>query len=384
MNDLLSFKDKKDRNDFLIALVVLSLFGWFFYHTLFCNEPLDLNQMVEKPQAVLASLADKDNDGISDDKDACPLIAGIKKNNGCPADADGDGVYDADDKCPYTRGTIATNGCPESEEDLAEDVDTDGDGIINKKDKCPRKKGTLENNGCPLDADNDGIYDEDDKCPALAGIPENNGCPADSDKDGIYDNKDRCPQLAGVPSNNGCPADADNDGVYDEDDKCPNLKGVAANNGCPADSDGDGVYDSKDKCPNKAGTVENNGCPKVTIEAEDKAILDDALQAVQFAPNRAVLLNSSKSVLDQIVTVLKKYPDYKVAIHGHTDAIGGDKDNLILSKERAKACLDFLASKGINKNRMTSDGFGETKPKADNNTKTGRRINRRVEFNLSY
>ena len=348
------------------------------------RDRLDINEMVEKPQAVLASLADKDNDGIADDKDACPLIAGIKKNNGCPADADGDGVYDKDDKCPYTRGTIASKGCPESEEDLAEEVDTDGDGVINKEDKCPRKKGTIENNGCPPDADNDGIYDEDDKCPGLAGISENNGCPADSDKDGVYDSKDKCPQLAGVASNNGCPSDRDKDGVYDSDDKCPNLKGVAANNGCPADTDGDGIYDTEDKCPRKKGTKENNGCPKVTIEAEDKAILDDALQAVQFAPNRAVLLNSSKSVLDKIATVLKKYPDYKVAIHGHTDAIGGDADNLILSKERAKACLDYLASIGIDNNRMTSDGFGETKPKANNNSDAGRRINRRVEFNLSY
>lgn len=383
MNDLLSFKDKKDRNDFLIALVVLSFFGWLFYHTLFCNQPIE--QILEAPQAVLTSLADKDNDGISDDKDACPLLAGVKKNNGCPADADGDGVYDADDKCPYTRGTVESKGCPDSEEEeLEEEADTDGDGILNKEDKCPRKKGTIENDGCPPDADADGVYDEDDKCPTLAGIAANNGCPADTDSDGVYDKDDKCPNLSGVSTNNGCPADADRDGVYDTDDKCPNLKGDAANNGCPADSDGDGIYDTDDKCPNKAGKAANNGCPEVTIEAADKAVLDDALQSVQFSPNRAVLLNSSKSVLDKIATVLQKYPEYKVAIHGHTDAIGGDKDNLLLSKERAKSCLEYLASKNIDKNRMSSDGFGETKPVATNNTKVGRRKNRRVEFKLSF
>jgi len=108
------------------------------------------------------------------------------------------------------------------------------------------------------------------------------------------------------------------------------------------------------------------------------------LQSVQFQPARATLLNSSKRVLDKIATVLKKYPDYKVAIHGHTDAIGGAQDNLILSKERAKACLDYLVSKGIDATRMTSDGFGETQPIANNNTRIGKRKNRRVEFKLGY
>ena len=385
MNDLLSFKNKKDRNDFLIALVVISFFGWLFYHTLFCNKPLELDQLVEAPKAVLATFVDKDNDGIADDKDACPLLAGIKKNNGCPADADGDGIYDTDDKCPYTKGTVASKGCPGSEEEpLEEEADTDGDGIINKDDKCPRLAGIAGNNGCPADADGDGVYDTRDKCPNLAGIAENKGCPADTDQDGVYDTDDKCPNLAGVSTNNGCPADADKDGVYDTDDKCPNLRGVAANNGCPADRDGDGIYDKDDKCPTKAGSAANKGCPEVKIETADKAVLDDALQSVQFSPNRAVLLNSSKSVLDKIATVLKKYPDYKVAIHGHTDAIGGDQDNLVLSKERAKACLNYLVSKGINAGRMSSDGFGETKPVANNNSKQGRRKNRRVEFKLSY
>ena len=384
MNDLLSFKDKKDRNDFLIALVVLFFFGWLFYHTIFCNQPLE--QLVEAPKAMLTSFADKDNDGIADDKDACPLLAGTKTNNGCPADADGDGVYDADDKCPYTKGTVESKGCPDSEEaPLEEEADTDGDGIINKDDKCPRLKGDAENNGCPSDADADGIYDKKDKCPNLAGIAENEGCPADADKDGVYDTADKCPNLAGVSTNNGCPADADKDGVYDTEDKCPNLAGVSANNGCPADTDGDGIYDKDDKCPNKAGNAANNGCPKeVTIEASDKAVLDDALQSVQFAPSKAILLSSSKAVLNQIAIILKKYADYKVAIHGHTDSQGSDQGNLALSKERAKACMDYLAAKGIDKGRMTSDGFGETQPVAKNNTITGRRKNRRVEFKLSY
>ena len=359
MNDLLSFKDKKDRNDFLIALVVLFFFGWLFYHTLFSDQPIE--QLLDKPQTALAALADKDNDGIADDKDACPLLAGTQKNNGCPTDADGDGVYDTEDNCPYTKGTAESKGCPDSKQETLEDeTDTDGDGVIDTEDKCPNERGPIRNGGCPPNNDTKNIFESGTKNASIAA-----GAGA------IIDNKK-------------IPVDTDKDGIYDTDDKCPNLSGVAANNGCPADTDKDGIYDTDDKCPNKAGTAENNGCPKVSIEAEDKAVLDDALQSVQFAPNRAILLNSSKNVLDLISTVLKKYPDYKVAIQGHTDAIGGDANNLILSKERAKACLDYLVSKGIDPNRMTSDGFGETKPVANNNTKAGRRKNRRVEFNLSY
>ena len=69
-------------------------------------------------------------------------------------------------------------------------------------------------------------------------------------------------------------------------------------------------------------------------------------------------------------------------MEGHTDSAGNDKTNQILSEKRAQACLDFLLKKGIDKNRLKSAGFGETRPVADNKTTAGKTKNRRVEFNL--
>ena len=137
---------------------------------------------------------DTDGDGVYDDEDACPEIAGLVEFNGCP-DTDGDGIKDSDDACPEVAGSTLLNGCP----------DNDGDGVADKDDMCPNAKGTKANKGCP-DSDGDGVVDKDDKCPTENGPVSNNGCPlADSDNDGIVDKDDKCPNTAGVSSNDGCP-----------------------------------------------------------------------------------------------------------------------------------------------------------------------------------
>jgi outer membrane protein OmpA-like peptidoglycan-associated protein len=70
----------------------------------------------------------------------------------------------------------------------------------------------------------------------------------------------------------------------------------------------------------------------------------------------------------------------KIRINGYTDNIGSDADNLTLSENRAKAVVDYLVSKGVDNKRLTSKGFGETQPVADNSTEEGRALNRRTEF----
>ena len=143
---------------------------------------------------------DTDKDGIPDNKDACPEVAGLKEFNGCP-DTDGDGIPDKDDACPQVKGLKEFNGCP----------DTDGDGIADKDDACPEVAGPKEFNGCP-DTDGDGIADKDDKCPDVAGPAENGGCPwPDTDGDGVLDKDDLCPEVAGPASNKGCPEPNDDD-----------------------------------------------------------------------------------------------------------------------------------------------------------------------------
>ena len=134
---------------------------------------------------------DSDKDGVSDKKDKCPDVPGLKEFEGCP-DTDGDGIQDGEDDCPEEAGSIENNGCP----------DTDGDGVVDKNDECPETPGVKELAGCP-DSDGDGIKDSDDECPNAAGTEATKGCP-DSDGDGVADKDDKCPNEAGN-SDDGCP-----------------------------------------------------------------------------------------------------------------------------------------------------------------------------------
>jgi len=86
--------------------------------------------------------------------------------------------------------------------------------------------------------------------------------------------------------------------------------------------------------------------------------------------------------LDKVVATLNADNTLNLDIEGHTDNVGDDALNLELSNKRAAAVRNYLIKKGINPARMTSQGFGETKPVGDNNTASGRALNRRVELNL--
>ena len=106
------------------------------------------------------------------------------------------------------------------------------------------------------------------------------------------------------------------------------------------------------------------------------------MRAVQFETGKATLKEESSSVLDQIVEIMNRYPGYNLRISGHTDNVGEEESNLVLSQERAKSCYQYLVSKGISPKRMSHEGFGESKPVASNDHSSGRRMNRRVEFDL--
>ncbi len=334
--------------------------------------------MEEKPMVDMPK--DSDGDGVVDGDDKCMTIPGLKKYNGCP-DADGDGIPEYDDLCPDQAGPKETKGCP----------DKDKDGIADFHDDCPDVFGVKAKKGCPedekpKDTDGDGITDDMDKCPTVAGIKSMMGCPGeekssdqDSDGDGVLDSKDKCPKLAGLKYLDGCP-DSDDDGVADNDDRCPTIAGKKALKGCP-DTDGDGVSDLDDKCPLVAGTPANKGCPE--IEKEEKAVLDFAMKAVQFDLGKWTLRPESYPILDKIVIILKKYPEYSLAIYGHTDNSGKEETNQKLSNSRARSCFEYLESKGISPKRMVSRGFGSEHPLHPNTTESGRILNRRVEFIMS-
>lgn len=235
--------------------------------------------------------------------------------------------------------------------------DTDGDGILDSKDKCPTVAGTAKYDGCPVpDTDGDGINDDNDKCPTVKGLAKYDGCPVpDTDKDGINDEEDKCPTVAGVARYQGCPVpDTDKDGVNDEEDKCPTVPGVRENNGCPA--------------------VKDEVVKKVAASAKN----------VFFVTGSAKLQTKSFKSLDEVVAILKEDVALKLDIEGHTDNTGTDKVNVPLSQNRAKSVHDYIVSKGIDAARLTSEGFGSSKPVADNKTAAGRTQNRRVEMKLKY
>jgi outer membrane protein OmpA-like peptidoglycan-associated protein len=104
------------------------------------------------------------------------------------------------------------------------------------------------------------------------------------------------------------------------------------------------------------------------------------LNDVNFATNSSILNSKSMLVIDELKRYLEAKPNMKIAIHGHTDNVGDPKENLQLSKDRAKEVMEYLIYEGIDPSRLTFEGFGETQPKVSNASESGRAINRRVEF----
>ncbi len=258
-------------------------------------------------------------------------------------------------------------------------TDTDGDGIYDKDDACPDVAGLAAFNGCP-DTDGDGIEDSKDSCPNEAGLAEFNGCP-DTDGDGVADKDDNCPTVAGLIALAGCP-DADGDGVTDADDACPDVAGPAANKGCPwPDTDGDGVLDKDDACPDVVGTVANNGCPEVSVEVQKT--LNEYAKTILFDTGKSSIKSQSEAVLGDIIAILNEYPNSKFTVEGHTDSVGSEANNQRLSDERAISVKDYLVKNGVDQFRLSSIGYGESKPIDSNKTRKGRANNRRVEINLA-
>ena len=338
---------------------------------------------------------DSDKDGVFDKLDVCPqtpLNVAVDEM-GCPFDEDGDGVYDYMDECPNTPsvayGLIDSVGCP---------IDSDGDGVPDYIDLCPNTPaeayGYIDSLGCPVDTDGDGVFDYLDQCPgtpeAAYGMIDSVGCPLDTDGDGVYDYIDQCPGTPeaayGMIDSVGCPLDTDLDGVPDYLDQCPDTPEEARNHvdsvGCFLDTDKDGVYDYLDECPTVAGVKENKGCPEVKREIRN--LLKKAMSGIQFENGKATIKKNSYKILNDIAKVFIDNANYIVEVQGHTDNVGKYNYNLDLSERRAQAVRTYLINQGVPAERLTAHGYGPDKPIADNKTKAGRALNRRVEFNITF
>jgi outer membrane protein OmpA-like peptidoglycan-associated protein len=249
-----------------------------------------------------------------------------------PGDRDGDGILDPDDRCPDQpenfNGVEDTDGCPE-------DPDSDGDGLADSRDLCP------------LDPEDRDTYLDDDGCPEL-----------DNDADGIADNVDNCRNE---------PEDPD---TFQDTDGCPDN-----------DNDQDTVADLVDQCPNEAGPVDRQGCPPVFQHLE--VTRHGVRFQVEFDFDRATLRPNAAATLDEVVQFLQQSQNraLRYEVGGHTSSEGSVRHNDDLSRRRALTVRSYLASHGIEAERLTSRGYGARQPLESNRTNEGRQRNRRVELN---
>ncbi len=102
------------------------------------------------------------------------------------------------------------------------------------------------------------------------------------------------------------------------------------------------------------------------------------MSGVYFAFDKSALTKAGKDTLEMAVKYLNANPGSKVEIQGHTDSLGTDAYNRSLSDRRATTVMKYLVSRGIDPSRMSAKGMGESEPTADNGTKAGRALNRRV------
>ncbi len=141
----------------------------------------------------------------------------------------------------------------------------------------------------------------------------------------------------------------------------------------PKDSDGDGIVDSADACPGTAAGVR--------VDARGCALQERIeLKGVNFTTGSAELTPSSAGTLDAVADALRRYPEMRVEIQGHTDSQGNRDFNTRLSQQRADAVRMYLLNKGIAASRLSARGFGPDQPVAGNDTAAGRAQNRRVEL----
>jgi len=240
----------------------------------------------------------------------------------------------------------------------------------------------------PVDADQDGVYDNVDQCPNTAfGVRvDATGCNIDKDGDGVYNADDKCPNTpAGVRVDAmGCNWDKDEDGIANTIDKCPDTpKGTKVGaKGCSLeiDSDQDGVLDVKDQCADTPLTdkVDAMGC-SIFEEVEVRETLK-----VSFGNNSSVLQNQDDPKFQEFADFMNRFPNTQTAIEGHASAPGDADYNMSLSLKRARAVRQLLIDNyGIDADRLSAEGFGETQLIDTSNTKEAHKVNRRIEARIT-
>jgi len=218
--------------------------------------------------------------------------------------------------------------------------------------------------------------------------------PGDRDFDRILDPDDACPDepedYDGFEDVDGCPdPDNDQDGILDPDDECPDeaedVDGFEDEDGCPdPDNDQDGFLDPDDECPDEAevinGVDDDDGCPdEGLIEmVDDRIILEER---VLFDFERARVKHEASPVLTAIVNLIGQHPEWsRLRVEGHADIRGVEAYNQRLSERRARNVMRALVRLGVDRDIISSVGYGSTHPRDLHRTELAHQRNRRVEF----
>ncbi len=267
-----------------------------------------------------------------------------------PPDADGDGVPDSLDRCAGTLKGVAVDatGCP---------PDTDGDGVADYEDRCPRtpKGAPVDRAGCLRDTDGDGLADWDET--RTYGTNPND---PDTDDDGLWDGRE-------VRKFRTDPLNPDTDG---DDLKDGEEVTRYHTNPLERDTDRGSVDDGMEVLV--AGTDPLN-------PADDVREVKTVELRINFDFDSDVVKPEYYDQLAEVAAFLKKYPQLKVTIEGHTDSKGPLEYNMKLSLRRARSVVKLLNEwYGIPMDRMEAKGYGPTRPVASNDTEEGRARNRRI------
>lgn len=276
---------------------------------------------------------DTDGDGLMDGEEVR-----VYKTNPLLADTDLDGLSDFDEVKKYKTDPLK--------------VDTDGDGLNDGEEVLKYKTDPLN-----PDTDIDGLKDGEEVI-----TYRTDPLKADTDGDGLKDSEE-VHTYKTDPLN----PDTDGDGLKDGEEvhtyKTDPLK---------ADTDGGTIDDGVEV---KRGTDPLDPSDDVV-----KIGVPVILEGVTFATGKSEITPESENTLRKALKTLQAHPDISVEISGHTDNVGSDASNQKLSERRANAVRDWLIREGINPDRITAVGYGESQPTATNSTPEGRQKNRRIEF----
>lgn len=123
------------------------------------------------------------------------------------------------------------------------------------------------------------------------------------------------------------------------------------------------------------------GVAEVDMKVEKVEVgRDYRVNDIRFATNSAEITGASRFILDELIAFLKENPKVRIEVQGHTDNVGDLESNMVLSRNRAATVVEYLTRNGISAGRLSSQGYGPTRPIASNDTESGRAENRRTTF----